>query len=79
MHFSIQVTPPLRHQMSNIKLMVWLAASAPYVHKNKIAINGKTYLEECIQRRLIPFIKQNHFTFLMYVVFNQWTYIYNLS
>jgi hypothetical protein len=62
-------TPPnikyKQYQKFEPKILVWLAVSAegcsqPYIHKSKNAVTGDVYLKQCIQRRLIPFIKKNH-------------------
>jgi hypothetical protein len=47
------------------KLMFWIAISAnglskPYFRKSGLAVNQSTYLNDCIKRRLIPFIKEKH-------------------
>ena len=47
------------------KLMVWMAISQKgisdvYIHRNKAAVGTETYLNECIRKRLIPFINQFH-------------------
>ena len=47
------------------KLLVWMAVSPKgmsrvYVHRSKVAVNTKTYLNECIRKRLIPFINGYH-------------------
>jgi len=47
------------------KLMVWMAMSSKgvsnmYVHKSKQAVNEDTYLNECINKRLLPFIEKYH-------------------
>jgi transposase len=47
------------------KLLVWMAASPKgisrvYIHRSKTAIGAKTYLNECIRKRLIPFIDCYH-------------------
>jgi len=47
------------------KIMVWVAISCkglckPYYVPSKLAVNQKIYLDECIKKRLIPFIEQNH-------------------
>lgn len=48
------------------KIMVWMAMSSKgvsdvYIHKSKQAIRQDTYLNECINKRLLPFIEQYHF------------------
>ena len=45
------------------KMMIWLAISKkgmskPYFHEKKCALVGKTYAEECIKKRLIPFLEK---------------------
>ncbi|CAF0730696.1 unnamed protein product [Adineta steineri] len=47
------------------KLMIWMAMSSKgvsgvYIHKSKQAVRQTTYLEECINKRLIPFIENYH-------------------
>lgn len=47
------------------KLMVWIAispkgVSKPYFKPSKLAINQEVYLNECIKKRLIPFISKYH-------------------
>jgi transposase len=47
------------------KILVWIAISAsgissPFFAKQKQAINQDTYLEECIVKRLMPFIESYH-------------------
>ena len=47
------------------KLLVWIAISekgitTPYFVPSGLAVNQKIYLEHCIQKRLIPFIKKHH-------------------
>ena len=47
------------------KLMIWMAISQKgisrvYIHRSKVAIGTETYLNECIRKRLIPFINQHH-------------------
>jgi hypothetical protein len=42
--------------------MIWMAESSRcvsdvYVRQGKQAVRSDTYLEECIDKRLIPFIK----------------------
>ncbi|CAF4928215.1 unnamed protein product, partial [Rotaria socialis] len=34
--------------------------TAIYIYKSNNAVTGDVYLKQCIQRRLIPFIKTNH-------------------
>jgi hypothetical protein len=34
--------------------------SRVYVHRSKIAVRTQTYLNECIRKRLIPFINRYH-------------------
>jgi hypothetical protein len=45
--------------------MVWMAVSQKgisnvYIHRSKAAVGTETYLNECIRKRLIPFINQFH-------------------
>lgn len=45
--------------------MVWVAISEKgisdhYVHRSKNAITSKTYLNQCLKKRLLPFIQQHH-------------------
>jgi hypothetical protein len=45
------------------KLLCWIAVSPkgrsePYFHRSKGAINSKIYKTECIEKRLLPFIKK---------------------
>ena len=47
------------------KIMVWMAMSSKgvsnvYIHKSKQAIRQDTYLNECINKRLLPFIQNYH-------------------
>lgn len=47
------------------KLMVWLAASTKgisdiYVVPSGMAINSDRYINECLSKRLIPFIEESH-------------------
>ena len=47
------------------KVLVWICISVkgvskPYIHRSKTAISQFTYLNECIIKRLIPFIDSNH-------------------
>lgn len=47
------------------KLLVWLCFSEkgmakPYFVPSGLAVNQKIYLEECIKKRLLPFIKEHH-------------------
>lgn len=47
------------------KVLVWIAIglngmSEPLIKESNFAINGTVYLEECIQRRLIPYIRANY-------------------
>ena len=46
-------------------VMVWIAISPkgiskPYFKPGKLAINKEIYLNECIQKRLVPFIEEHH-------------------
>ncbi|CAF0878179.1 unnamed protein product [Rotaria sordida] len=48
------------------KVMIWMAISTKgifdvYVHKSKLGVDQKTYLQECINKRLIPFIDKYHY------------------
>ncbi|CAF1067840.1 unnamed protein product [Rotaria magnacalcarata] len=47
------------------KLLVWMAMSSKgvsdiYIHRSKQAVTGDIYLNECINRRLLPFIEEHH-------------------
>lgn len=47
------------------KVMIWMAMSSKgvsniYVHKSKQGVNQGTYLNECINKRLLPFITKYH-------------------
>lgn len=47
------------------KIMVWLAISpsgisAPYIVPSRMAVTKEIYVKECIQKRLLPFIQENH-------------------
>ena len=47
------------------KIMIWMAISSRgvsdvYVHQGKQAVRQGTYLEQCIDKRLIPFIEKYH-------------------
>ncbi len=47
------------------KLLVWMAVSPKgisrvYIHRSKVAVDTETYLNECIRKRLIPFINHYH-------------------
>jgi hypothetical protein len=47
------------------KLLVWIAASPkglskPFVAPSGLAINAEIYQEECIRKRLIPFVRKYH-------------------
>jgi transposase len=47
------------------KIMIWMAISSKgisdvYVHKSKQAIRQKIYIDQCIKKRLLPFIKKFH-------------------
>jgi hypothetical protein len=47
------------------KILVWMAMSSKgvsdvYVHKSVQAIGEKIYLNECINKRLLPFIEKHH-------------------
>ena len=59
-----------QHQVSKEKkfepkVMIWMALSSKdvsdvYVHKSKQAVRQATYLDECINKRLLPFIEKYH-------------------
>ena len=54
-----------RRTKSAPKLFVWMVISPKirsrvYVHRSKTAIGAKKYLNECILKRLIPFIDRYH-------------------
>ena len=54
-----------QYQKFEPKILVWLAVSAkrcskPYIYKSNNAVTGDVYLKQCVQRRLIPFIKTHH-------------------
>lgn len=62
-------TPPTikfkRRMKFEPKLLVWWAVSAKgrssvYVHRSKAAVGTDTYLNECIKKRLVPFISKHH-------------------
>ena len=45
--------------------MIWMGMSSKgtsdiYVHKSIQAVNQETYLKECINKRLLPFIAKYH-------------------
>ncbi len=45
--------------------MVWLAVSAKgisesYIYRNKNALSGNVYLNQCVKSKLFPFIKKFH-------------------
>ncbi|KAL4469145.1 hypothetical protein ABPG72_005915 [Tetrahymena utriculariae] len=47
------------------KILVWICFSSrgisqPYFKQSQLAVNQEIYLNECIKRRLIPFIKKYH-------------------
>ena len=47
------------------QVLVWCALSSQrfsemYVHTSKIAINKNIYINECLKKRLIPFINEYH-------------------
>ena len=47
------------------KVMLWIAISKygfsrPYLRKSGLAVDQKVYLNECLKKRLIPFIKDKH-------------------
>ena len=47
------------------KLLIWMAMSSKgvpnvYVHKSKQAITTDIYLNECINKRLLPFIEEHY-------------------
>jgi hypothetical protein len=46
-------------------LLVWMAVSSKgissiYTHRSKLAINQGPYLNECLRKRLLPFINKHH-------------------
>jgi transposase len=64
----IKNTPPSAKFSSKTKfekkVLVWLAIgpngwSDPLIKESNFAINGTVYLEECIKKRLIPYIRSN--------------------
>ena len=47
------------------KILIWVAisskgTSSAYVHKSKQGVRQETYLTECINNRLLPFIEKHH-------------------
>jgi hypothetical protein len=59
---SIKFQPTAKFQK---KLLVWICfsengISKPFFLPSGLAINQKVYLEDCIKKKLIPFIEQNH-------------------
>ena len=47
------------------KMMIWMGvsfkdASDIYVHKSKQAVDRETYLKECLDKKLLPFIPTYH-------------------
>ena len=47
------------------KVMIWMAISSKgvsdvYVHRSKLGVLQATYLKECINKRLLPFIEKYH-------------------
>lgn len=65
---SSAVPPKIRFQQKakfESKVMVWVAISSKrlsyvHVHRSKQAVEQKTYLKECINRRLLPFVDKYH-------------------
>lgn len=63
-------TMPQRHQVKSkrkfeAKLMLWMAVSPagiakPFVVPSGLAVNKEVYVKECLQSRLLPFIRDNH-------------------
>jgi hypothetical protein len=61
---------PHQHQVKSKqkfepKLMLWMALSPagiakPYVVPSGLAVNKEVYIKECLQSRLLPFIRDNH-------------------
>ena len=65
---NVETTPDeVKHNLKSKyeeKVLVWLALSSkgiskPFFVRSKQAINQNVYLDECIKRRLIPFIKKH--------------------
>ena len=62
------VSPKVRYRMVKKfepKLLVWIAISRfgiskPLIRKSGLAIDKETYIEECLEERLIPFIRKHH-------------------
>ena len=49
------------------KILVWVAISpagisSSFILPSKMAINQEVYLEECLKKRLLPFVKKYHST-----------------
>jgi hypothetical protein len=47
------------------QLLVWMAVSSKgissiYIHRSKLTIRQEAYLNECIRKRLLPFINKHH-------------------
>jgi hypothetical protein len=47
------------------KVLVWIAigsngASEPLIKNSNYAINADTYLKECVQKHLIPYVQRNY-------------------
>lgn len=47
------------------QLLVWMKVSSKgissiYIHRSKLAIRQELYLNECIRKRLLPFINKHH-------------------
>ena len=52
-------------QKFEAKVLVWIAIgpkglSRPLIRKSGFSINAQTYLDECIRKRLIPYIHSNY-------------------
>lgn len=59
---SVKFSPIQKFQK---KLMVWICfsedgISQPYIMPSGLAVNQKVYLNECIKKRLMPFIAKHH-------------------
>ena len=60
--------PDIKYKMISkfeSKVMVWVAFSVNgisdlYVHKSMNAIDNKTYIKECLNKRLLPFVRESH-------------------
>lgn len=60
-----QQTSNLQQKKFEEKVLVWIAIgpkglSKALIRKSGFAINAKTYLDQCICRRLIPYIRNNY-------------------